>query len=340
MRYLVLLVVLLAAVAAFWLAWRWRGGMVPRLGLVLAGLAVIVAGVWTLKPQGLPRHDAGADVQALYDTKRQLPQGPLKVFHLGHSLVGRDMPAMLAQMAGHDYNLQLGWGTALGEHWQGRQSINGFDQENATPRYRDAHEALKSGEYDAFVMTEMVKLKDALLYKDSTASAANWAAEAISANPATQVFLYESWHALDDQPEWLGRFPGDLDQMWSQILWSASRATEKVNGKPVWLIPAGQVMAAVVAEAEAQGIAELTHREQLFGRNPDGSLDPIHPNDLGVYLVALTHYATLYGKSPVGLPNQLQRADGTEADAPSPELAARMQQITWDVVRAQRLTGL
>ena len=99
-------------------------------------------------------------------------------------------------------------------------------------------------------------------------------------------------------------------------------------------------MAAVVAEAEAGGIAELTRREQLFARNPDGSLDPIHPNDLGTYLVALTHYATIYGKSPVGLPNQLSRADGSPATAPSPELARRMQQIVWQVVSAQPLAGL
>ena len=45
---------------------------------------------------------------------------------------------------------------------------------------------------------------------------------------------------------------------------------------------------------------------------------------LGIYLVALTHYAVLYGKSPVGLPHELRRADGTPATAPSPELARRM----------------
>jgi hypothetical protein len=41
------------------------------------------------------------------------PKGPLKTYHLGHSLVGRDMPAMLAQLAGHEYHSQLGWSKAL-----------------------------------------------------------------------------------------------------------------------------------------------------------------------------------------------------------------------------------
>lgn len=336
MRYLLAAIIAVVALVAFYLALRWRGGWMPRLGLLALGVAVLAAGYGQLKPQALPAYDDGADVQAFYQQRRVPAEGKLRVYHLGHSLVGRDMPAMLAQMAGHDYALQLGWGTALREHFQGREAINGFDSENATPQYRDAHEALKSGAYDAFVMTEMVRLQDALMYKESTTYAAKWAAEAVAGNPEIQLFLYESWHALDDQPEWLGRFPGDLDRMWSQLLWSAARA----SGRPVWLIPAGQVMAAVVSEAEARGIAELTDRDQLFARNPDGTLDPIHPNDLGVYLVALTHYATLYGKSPVGLPNQLLRADGSPADAPSPELARRMQEIVWQVVTSQRLTGL
>ncbi|MFC3568081.1 hypothetical protein [Paracoccus sp. TOH] len=304
--------------------------------LVVAAVAALV--YWRHVQKAGAAQDAGADVQALYQAERMLPRQPLQVYHLGHSLVGRDMPAMLAQLAGHDYALQLGWGTALREHFQGPQAVNGFDQENATPRHREAHEALASGDYDAFVMTEMVRLQDAILYKESRLYAGKWAAEAAAGNPGAQIFLYESWHALDDQPDWLSRLPDDLERMWKpDLLWPAARAA----GKPVWLIPVGQVMARLVAEAEAKGgIAELKSREDLFARNPDGSLDTIHPSDLGVYLVALTHYAVLYGKSPVGLPHELLRADGKPAVAPSAELARRMQELVWEVVSAEPLTGL
>ncbi|KRW94726.1 hypothetical protein [Paracoccus sp. MKU1] len=311
MRYLLALLIVVALAALFY----WRH----------------VQRAWAVQ-------DDGADVQALYQAGRVPPQGPLRVYHLGHSLVGRDMPAMLAQLAGHDYALQLGWGTALREHFQGREAVNGFDQENATPRYRDAHQALQSGDYDAFVMTEMVRLKDAIQYKESRLYAGKWAAEAAAGNPGGEIFLYESWHALDDQPDWLARLPDDLETMWKPgLLWPAARAA----GKPVWLIPVGQVMARLVAEAEAKGgIAELASREDLFARSPDGTLDTIHPNDLGVYLVALTHYAVLYGQSPVGLPHELMRADGSPADAPTPELARRMQEVVWEVVSTNPLTGL
>ncbi|WP_199257795.1 cupin domain-containing protein [Paracoccus binzhouensis] len=312
-----------------------------RYLLALLAIAAVAALLyWRHAHRAGAAQDAGADVQALYQAERVLPGGPLRVYHLGHSLVGRDMPAMLAQLAGqgHDHALQLGWGAALREHFQGPQAVNGFAQENATPRHREAHEALASGDYDAFVMTEMVRLQDAIRYKESRLHAGKWAAEAAAGNPDGQIFLYESWHALDDQPDWLARLPDDLERLWKpDLLWPAARAA----GKPVWLIPAGQVMARLVVEAEAKGgIAELKSREDLFARNPDGSLDTIHPNDLGVYLVALTHYAVLYGQSPVGLPHALLRADGTPAEAPSPELARRMQELVWEVVSAEPLTGL
>ena len=336
MRYLVIFVVLVAALLAFWFALRWRGGVLPRVGLLALGLAILAGGYWQLRPEGLPPYDDGADVRPLYQESRVLPERPLRVYHLGHSLVGQNIPAMLAQMAGHTYALELGWGASLRDHFNGPDAIAGFKEENDTPFYRDAHQALASGDYDALVMTEMVRLADAMRYMDSTTYAAKWADEAVKGNPQIQLFLYESWHALDDQPDWLSRFQGDLDRMWSQLLWSAARAADR----PVWLIPVGQVMAAVVTEAEAKGIAELTTREQLFDRFPDGKLDPIHPGDLGDYLSALVHYAVLYGKSPVGLPAQLMRADGSSAEAPSPELARRMQEITWQVVTSQPLTGL
>lgn len=304
---------------------------------VLLALIWFAAGWWRAKAPDTGAPDTGADVQALYQAPRILPDAPLRVYHLGHSLVGRDMPAMLAQLAGHDYALQLGWGAALSEHWRGPDAVNGYAAENATPHHREAHEALKSGDYDAFVMTEMVRLKDAIAYKDSRNAVGQWAAEAAAGNPSGQIFLYESWHALDDPEDWLARLPQDLETLWKpDLLWPAARAA----GKPVWLIPVGQVMAAVVHEAETRGIAELTARDQLFARNPDGTLDTIHPGDLGLYIVALTHYAVLYGRSPVGLPYALTKADGSPAQAPSPELARRLQEITWQVVRAQPLTGI
>ena len=60
--------------------------------------------------------------------------GPMRVFQLGHSLVGRDMPAMLQQLAGpgHLYDSQLGWGATPKAHW-GDAPIPGFARRTPIP---------------------------------------------------------------------------------------------------------------------------------------------------------------------------------------------------------------
>ncbi|MBI6630201.1 hypothetical protein [Pontibaca salina] len=308
--------------------------------LILLLLALVFAGIaiWAMSRQRTP--DA-AKVAAAYATPLAAPEGPLRVFHLGHSLVGRDMPAMLAQFAGkgHDYASQLGWGTSLREHWEPDIEINGFEAENAHPHFRAAHEAIASGNYDAVVLTEMVELRDAIRYHDSARYLSRWADLARTANPDVRIYLYETWHSLTD-PDWLERLDDDLAQLWERRVLLPD-LIDPANKNPVRVIPAGQVLARFVRKVEtAGGIDNVTDRTALFARDPSGELDPIHMGDLGNYLVALTHFATFYHRSPVGLSRQLRRADGSTADAPGPEAARVMQETVWEVVGSYRKTGV
>ncbi|QFT60477.1 hypothetical protein FIU94_16730 [Sulfitobacter sp. THAF37] len=286
------------------------------------------------------RRRGAAEAEALYAEPLNPPGGALNVYHLGHSLVGRDMPAMLAQLAGpgHEYHSQLGWGTSLRDHWEPDVPINGFAEENAHDRFRPAKTALASGEYDAVVLTEMVEIRDAIRYHDAAAYLARWAGLAWDANPDARIYLYETWHHTDDGNGWLARIDRDLRKFWQgRVKYPALAATEA----PIHLIPAGQVMAAFVREVEeAGGIGGITSLHDLFARRDDGTPDTIHFNDLGAYLVALTHYAVLYHRDPRGLPHELMRADGTPAVAPAGDAAAAMQRVVWDVVARHPETGV
>jgi len=300
------------------------------------GLAAAAAGAsWWLN-----RLPGAAVIDAAYATPLPAPEPPLNVFHLGHSLVGRDMPAMLAQLAGagHGYASQLGWGTSLREHWYPGLPINGYETENAHDRYRPALEAVASGDYDAVILTEMIELLDALDHHDSGEYLARWADLARGANPGTRVYLYETWHTLDDPGGFLERLDADLPALWEGRL--LARDLRRPQARPIHVIPAGQVMARVVREVEAAPVPGLARRDDLFALTPEGTRDPIHMNDIGAYLVAVTHYATLYHRSPVGLPDELLRADGTPADAPSPEAAALIQRLAWEVVTTYPKTGV
>jgi len=276
------------------------------------------------------------DLHAFYETPPPPLEAPVSVFHIGHSLVSRDMPAMLQQMAGpdHSYESQLGWGTSMREHWEAPgKPLKGGDVENNHPRYREAHEAMDSGDYDVLVLTESVEIKDAIKYDHSWDYMARWIRKARAANPGIRIFFYESWHNINDEEGWFTRIDRDLALYWESEIMDRAMATEGAE-VPVYLIPAGQVMARFLREVEARGgVDGVSGIEDLFS-------DAIHLNDLGYYLVALTHYAVIYGQNPKDAPRQLLRADGKTANAPSEAAAALMKQAVWDVVTSLPRTGV
>jgi hypothetical protein len=269
------------------------------------------------------------------------PQGPLRVYHLGHSLVGRDMPALVAQVAaamgveGHGWDSQLGWGASLDQHRKGE--VPGLAEENAHPRHRPAAEALASGDYNAVVLTEMVELRDAIRWHDSADALAHWARAAAAGNPAATVYLYETWHRLDDPAGWLARIDGDLDALWTRQVLAPAMAGD---GAPVIrVIPAGQALAAVVRAMEAGQVPGLTAREDLFARTPDGAVDPIHLGDLGNTVVAMAHAAVLYQRPPVA-PAAPRRADGAPATPLPPGAGQAIARVVWDAVRRYPASGI
>ncbi|MCV0440856.1 MAG: hypothetical protein K5880_19870 [Hydrogenophaga sp.] len=283
-----------------------------------------------------------AALAQLYAEPLPAPEKPLRVFHIGHSLVGKNIPSMLEQLAGagHDHRSQLGWGASLQSHWEPDIPVKGSEVENAHDRYQDAKAAIASGSFDALVLTESVEIKDAIKYFDSPEYVRRWARDARNANPAIRVYLYETWHPLDDPDGWLTRLDRDLGAYWEGVLLAQGLAHGDTGG-PVYVIPAGQVMAAFVRRVEqAGGLPGLSAREDLFHRAPDGKQDMIHASDLGSYLVALTHYAVLYHRNPIGLPHRLLRADGSQADAPSEAAARVMQEVVWEVVTRYPKTGV
>lgn len=303
-----------------------------RLALIIAAPILVL-----LSAVGLYMRDPAPldpdTFAALYAKPAPRPDGQRQVYHLGHSLVGRDMPAMLAQLAGdgHDYASQLGWGAPLRSHWDPEVEINGFDVENAHDKYRDAHDAVSSGDYDALVVTEMVEIRDAIRYHDTPVHLHNWAEKA-QAN-GLPIYLYETWHPVNDPDGWLNRIDRDLTLYWQDAIIRSALARSGAP-QPIYVIPGGQVMAAMARKLDADGpIGPLTTYEDLF-------LDDIHFNDFGAYLMALTHYAVLYQQSPVGLAHRMIRADGSPADDVGAEAAAVMQQVVWDVVTAFPMAGV
>ncbi|MCU0956694.1 MAG: hypothetical protein MUF55_05000 [Hydrogenophaga sp.] len=300
------------------------------------GLALLLSACgWqkTLEPQAL---------EQLYTTPLTPPDKPLRVFHIGHSLVNRDMPMMLEQLAGpgHDHRSQLGWGASLQSHWEPDIPVKGSEVENNHARYQEARGAIDSGQFDAIVLTEAVEIKDSIKYFDSPKYIRAWAQAARATNPKARVYLYETWHPLDDPKGWLERLDEDLPKHWEGVLLAQGLAHGDTAG-PVHVIPAGQVLGRFVRAVESKGgVGNVRSRTDLFIRNADGTQDNIHMNDLGNYLVALTHYAVLYHRPPPVVAPPLLKADGTPAKLPDEDTARLMSETVWDVVTRYSKTGV
>ena len=110
----------------------------------------------------------------------------------------------------------------------------------------------KAAKFDVLVLTESVEIKDAIKYHDSPKYIRKWARAARTANPQTRVYLYEVWHELNDPKGWLERLDEDLGLYWEGVLLAQGLAHGDTGG-PVYVIPAGQVMARLVREVEARG---------------------------------------------------------------------------------------
>lgn len=282
-----------------------------------------------------PEPVSEAALTEIYATPLAPPTGPVATYHIGHSLVGRDMPAMLAQLAGdgYRYESQLGWGAELQAHWEPDEELAGGELENNHSRFREAHEAVASGDYDVLVLTEKVEIKDSIDYHESWRYLSLWAGKAWEANPGTRVYLYETWPARDTEEGWRTRLDLDLDRYWQREIIDRALAVDGID-RPIYVIPGGQVMAAFLAAVESRGgVGGVRSADDLFK-------DMIHFNDKGAYLMALAHYAVIFGRSPVGLPHALSRADGTPANAPDPKAARLMQEVVWEVVTSLERTGV
>jgi hypothetical protein len=293
--------------------------------LVLAGGAALAAaaGLAAWRAPWSPAPAPGlseADFMAAYaDPPAIVP--PARVYHLGHSLVGPDMPVMLAAALHHGFDSQIGWGTSLRDHWQGE--VKGLE---AT---RPAAEALEGGGYDAVILTEMVELKDAIQWHASAEHLSKWVRRARQGNPQVRVLLYETWHRLDDPAGWLERIEGDRAALWEAELLRPAMAEA---GGVIHVIPGGSVLAVVAEAAERGSLPGLPDRQALF-------VDEVHPSDLGNWVIAMVHAAVLSGKSPEGLPARLPKADGSLAGAPSVAVATTVQRLVWAVVTGYPPTG-
>lgn len=250
----------------------------------------------------------------------------LTAFYLGHSLVSPVLPQMMGQLLDEPVEYQIINGAPLELNWKDSPKAEG----------KDGRAWLVDHPVDVIVMTERIPLAGTIQWHGSAEYARQWADLAASANPKVRPYLYETWHSLDsgtgvavayddhgDIP-WRKRLDDDLP-LWQGIADDANRDLP-AGREPIRLIPVGQAFARLDDQAKAGQVPGLTAARDLFR-------DDIHPDERGFYFIAMVHYATITGESPVGLRVQLSDPWGKAYQAPSAEQARIFQETAWQVVQ-------
>lgn len=253
----------------------------------------------------------------------------ITAFYLGHSLVSPTLPQMMGQLLQGPVEYQIINGAPLEINWKDAAQAEG----------RDGRVWLSDHPVDVFVMTERIPLEGTIQWHASAEYARQWADLAAQSNPKVRPFLYESWHSLnsgtgvevlyDDKGDiaWRQRLDDDL-ALWQGLADDANRDLP-AGREPIRLIPVGQALARLEDAAQAGKVPGISAVQELFR-------DDIHPDDRGFYFIAMVHYATITGQSPVGLPVRLRDPWGKAYQAPTAEQAGVFQEIAWQTVQQFR----
>jgi hypothetical protein len=137
------------------------------------------------------------------------------------------------------------------------------------------------------------------------------------------TLLWTTWTNIDDSDGPWRELLDIYEDEWENMQDYANDSLQ-VGGTPVYLIPGHRMMARLYDDIQADLVPDVDTIADLFDDN-------IHVNHLGAYAVAMIHYACIYNRNPTGLPNNLY-ADQNNSVHPSPELAAYLQEMIWEVV--------
>ena len=293
---------------------------------------------------------------------RSEPVEPLALYHIGHSLTDRAadlLNSLLEAESGRrvEYAYKSVPGASLYHHWS-----NPTTGRKGNVRSGDPLEILRSGRFDALVLTEQTGLDYFVPHptKGSGEHANRWVDEFLThaKRPDPRVFVYSTWYGRrkdgPDTAESTAAFVRETAER--QPLWEAiAQAVRDAHPElPVQIVPGGLVLKALQERVLAGTLVlprGLTFRETFFkqnrpGRGGCGTRDAIHLSETGIYTIALTHHAVIHRACVEGAPASIPYPgydDGCverERIDVDPDLAREIQRTVMDVVRGYPWTGL
>jgi len=251
---------------------------------------------------------------------------PLRVYMIGNSLtdeVKYDTWVQFCKDAGSDvlYARKMIPGAPI--CWHRDHPDQGFN----TKPYGYPDKAFREHPWDVLTMQPFVSA-------DREIPAAVHYAELLWANcPNARIYIYAQWpnRRHDDwEKAWIEHFRPSYDDVLAGLRDATDRDAQ------TFMIPAGHAMHRLQKKMALGLVPGYMTAWDLYQ-------DGVHVNNVGSYLVGLSYYSTIFGRSPVGLPvGGYQGEMGTGADyhAISPELAEVVQETVWEAVTAHIDSGV
>lgn len=149
----------------------------------------------------------------------------------------------------------------------------------------------------------------------------------------TPTLLWTTWTNIDDSNGPWRETLDDYESLWEEMM-DYANDNLPAGATPVYLIPGHRMMMRIYDDIQLGIVPDVNSIDDIFSDN-------IHMNDWGGYAVAMIHYACIYNRNPVGLPNILFDSNNLpNHNPPSEELAAYLQEMIWDVVTSYDRTGI
>lgn len=270
------------------------------------------------------------------DAKSAPPAGQ-RMFYASHSLMW-EVPDVLAEMVkaaginGHTVAIQRMGFSRTQQFW---------DQPEAQSQ---AKQALKTGEIDDFVMSPM-DMPDQGVEEFVKLGVQN--------NPRMRFFVQNNWAGFNNDGQkarasfqlmmsgklkkWDETTEEDLKTLNTECEKAFEAQVKQINSglgnEVLFIIPTSQANSELRARIIRKEFPGLDKQSQLF-------VDQIgHPTAPLVVLNAYLHFATIYGRSPVGLPmpSLLKKANNPQWDE---KFNTALQELAWKTVTNYPLSGV
>lgn len=246
---------------------------------------------------------------------------PLNVVQSGHSLTdGIIIPlgdmVRAASMRGGSLDKATAPGSPMDWRW-------------ANETLPDIRQPQVMARYDVLVLTERVPLSNTVQWHASDDWALHWFEHAW--RHGARTVLYSTWVDVDSGPDFDNKWNDPEAHLpfrqrlileearWKDILRHVN--TNRPDGAPeMTIIPGPAIMAQAYDDVSAGRAPGISRIEALFE-------DSIHLNPMGNYLIALAHFAVVYGGDPTALPTSLAARSGL-----SKAQARWMQELVADVL--------